>query len=258
MRTSTSEALPAIRVLQNQKRDEGVGILQGDTDDVESLKRASRGASAIFALTDFAGNFTKVSRNDALQRKAKNTGKSIHEYASYLETIQGINIATAASDRDLLSTLEKFIWSTLTGVKTISGGKYTQAYEFNSKAAVEEHIRDDLSELSKRLSTVNMGIYQENWKAFQAFSSQKESDGSFTFISLKWPGQYRALPEVFASQDTGAFVESLVLDHPRGTNALGASEIISRADYAALWGIVIGKRTTMRDVEESEYATYID
>ncbi|ROT42961.1 NAD(P)-binding protein [Sodiomyces alkalinus F11] len=235
----------------------GVEIVKGDHDDVESLKAAFKGAHAIFAVTDWAANYFRVSEDKALQEKAKAAGRTIEEYAGDLEKAQGIKVATAASDPAVLSTLERFVFSTLTAVQKISGGKYKHAYEFDSKADVESHIREHLPELRARLSTVTMGIFQENWKDIPAFRAQKKPDGTYEFLRLNVPGSHLATPEVVASRDTGAFVEALVFHHPPGTDVLGASEIISRPDYAALWGRTMGVKATARDVEKEEYLKYI-
>lgn len=168
-----------------------------------------------------------------------------------------MNAATAAADPETIATLERFVFSTLAPVKKISGGKYTHAWEFDSKASVVEHIHEHLPQLSERLSTVTMGIYQESWKSIPAFAPLKEKDGSFSFVKLKWPGEHQANPEVVASRDTGAFVEALVLKHPPGTHVLGASEIISRQDYAKLWGNIMGAKTAVKDVDEEEFAKYV-
>ena len=221
------------------------------------MKRAFRGANAIFAVTDYASNYTKVSEDDALQKKAKDMGRSVDEYAADLEQAQGITVATAAADAGVLSTLERFVFSTLAGVKTISGGKYTHAYEFDSKASVEKHVREKLPSLSDRMSTVVMGIYQETWNSIPAFAPQKDQDGAFFFVRLKWPGPHQSHPQVIASRDTGAFVEALVLHHPPGTHVLGASEIVHKSDYAALWGRAMGVKAGAKDVSEEVFASYV-
>jgi len=167
-----------------------VEIVQADQNDVDSLKRAFRGAHAIFAVTDFASNWTKVSESATLRDKASEAGKSIGEYAGELERVQGVNAATAAADPDTIATLERFVFSTLAPVKKISSGKYTHAWEFDSKASVVQHIREKLPQLSERLSTVTMGIYQESWKEIPTFAPLKEKDGSFSFVKLKWPGEH--------------------------------------------------------------------
>ncbi|RYP06861.1 hypothetical protein DL764_002909 [Monosporascus ibericus] len=235
----------------------GVELVQADQDDVQSLKRAFKGANAIFSVTDYTTSYTKVAEDETLQKKAAAEGKTINEYAADLEVAQGINIATAASDPEVLATLERFVLSTLTGIKRASGGKYKNACQFDSKAEVENYVREAKPELSKRMSTVNMGSYLENWRSMPLFGPQKEPDGTYTFLRLKWPGTHEAHPEVWASKDTGAFVEALVLQHPPGTNVLGASEVISKADYAALWGRVMGVKATVKDTPEEEFSTYL-
>jgi hypothetical protein len=235
----------------------GVEIVKGDHDDLESLKTAFRGTHAIFAVTDWAGCYSQVTEDKVLQEKAKAAGMSVEEYAGDLERRQGINIATAASDSKVLSTLEKFIFSTLAAVQRISSGKYKHAYEFDSKASAERYIRDELPDLHSRLSTVTLGIFQETWREIPAFRPRKQPDGTFEYVRLKTSGSHLENPEVVATRDTSKFVEALVLYHPAGTDVLGASEIITKPDYAALWGHTLGVKATVRDVSEEEYVKYI-
>lgn len=235
----------------------GVEIVKGDHDDVESLKAAFEGAHAIFAVTDWVANYFRVREDKSLQEKAKAAGRSIEEYAGDLEKSQGINVATAASDPNVLSTLERFVFSTLAAIQIISGGKYRHAYEFDSKAGAESYIRAELPELHARMSTVTMGIFQETWKDISAFRPHKQPDGTFEYVRLKVAGSHDVNPEVVATRDTGAFVEALVLNHPAGTDVLGASEIITKPDYAALWGRTLGVKAIVRDVSEEEYVKYI-
>ena len=232
-------------------------MVKADQDDVESLKKAFQGAHAIYAVTDWASNWARVTEDEGLQKKATAAGRSVGEYAGDLELAQGINIATAAADPSVLSTLEEFVFSTLPPVRKISGGKYRHAYEFDSKAAVESHIREALPELRDRLSTVTMGIYQETWRDIAAFRPRRQHDGSFQYVRLRTAGPHEANPEVVASRDTGAFAEALILHHPPGTDVLGASEIITKPDYAALWGRTQGVEATVRDVSEDEYGSYV-
>ena len=216
------------------------------------------GTHAIYTVTDFPSNYTKISEDEAYKKRVAAEGKTWNEAAAELEIAQGINAAKAASDPEVLRTLEKFVFSTLTGIKTVSGGKYPNAFQFDSKATIEQHIRTQKPELAKRLSTMNLGMYQENMRDLPlVFGPRKEKGGTYSFLRLKWPGQHEAHPEVVAAKDTGAFVESLVLDHPAGTDVLGATEIITKADYAALWGRVMGVKAVVKDVPEEELAKYL-
>lgn len=235
----------------------GVEMVKADLDDIASLKTAFQGTHAIFAVTDWASSVSRVSEDKALQEKASAAGRSFEEYAGDLEMQQGINVATAACDPSVLSTLEKFVFSTLSAVKRISGGKFKHAYEFDSKAAAEQYMREQLPELNSRLSTINMGIFQETWKDIPAFRPHKLSNGTFEYVQLKASGSPLAYPEVVARRDTGVFVEALVLHHPAGTDVMGAAEIVTRGEYAAIWGRTMGVETRVRDVSEEEYAEYL-
>lgn len=180
--------------------------------------------------------------------------------AGKLEQAQGINVATAASDPEVLATLERFVLSTLPAITALSGGKYTHGYEFDAKAIIERYIREEKPELGKRMSTVTMGSYQENWRdesMRKLFAPVKQQDGIYHLVRLDWPGNHVEHPEVVASRDTGAFVEALVLQHPPGTNVLGATQIISKDDYATLWGRILGVKTVVKDLPVDEFASYI-
>lgn len=165
----------------------GVEIVQGDQNNTETLKEAFSGANAIFSVTDYGASYAKVTEDEASQAKVAAAGKTINDYAADLEISQGIDVATAASDPKVLGTLEHFVLSTLTGIKTVSGGKYAHPSQFDSKASIEKHIREQIPELSKRMSTVNMGTYQENWRDLPLFGPLREQDGTFSFMCLKSP-----------------------------------------------------------------------
>lgn len=237
--------------------EKGVEIMQADLDSVESLKRAFKGSNAIFVVTDYVANTHRVLGDETLKKKAQEARKTVEAYAGELEQAQGINAAKAASHPEVLSTLERYIFSTLPAVTKISGGKYTHAYEFDSKANAEEYIRQKLPQLNQRLSTITMGNYLENWPYIPALAPQKEKDGSYSFLWLDCPGTHLEHPELWAIQDAGAFAKALVLDHPAGTDVLAATAIIGSADYAALWSKTMGLPAASKVVSEAEYAALV-
>ncbi|PPJ57406.1 hypothetical protein CBER1_01403 [Cercospora berteroae] len=194
-----------------QLAKQGVELAQADYDDTQSLRKAFEGAHAIFAVTDYTSVWTRVSESEELKKKAAEEGLTINEYARELEIKQGLSLVSAASNPAILSVLEHFVWSTLTAIKKISGGKYTDACQFDSKAAVEDHIRENVPELSKRMSIVNMG-----------------------------------------ARDSGVFVEALIRHHPPGTDVLGASEILTKDEYAQKWGRVLGVKASAKALTEEE------
>ncbi|EGP86022.1 uncharacterized protein MYCGRDRAFT_44529 [Zymoseptoria tritici IPO323] len=238
--------------------EHGVELVRGDFDDVDSLGRAFMGATAIFAVTDYAAVLSRTTGSEALRKKAAKAGQNLSEYARDWELRQGLNIAKAASDPQVLSTLTHFIFSTLPGIKKWSGGKYTTAYQFDSKAAIEDHIRIDLPDLSKRLSTFAMGMYPENSRDQPYCAPHKETDGSgYYFVMLENTGEQVKFPELWCSQDAGTFVDALVRRFPPGIDVMGASEFVSKEELAARWGRSLGVKAVARPIPEKDWKAMV-
>lgn len=133
----------------------GVEIVEGDLDDVESLKAALQGASVVFGNTVFPFMLALTS-NPQLK-----IGQSILEWAYELEVQQGKNLVEAVAKLD---SLQLFIWSTLSATRKWSGGKFQNVYHFDSKAAVVDHVRIYYPDLYKKMSMLQLGLFMTNWK----------------------------------------------------------------------------------------------
>ena len=153
---------PASKTLEAQ----GTEVVAGDLNDPKSLIKAFQGAHAIFAVTDFWAHI-----HDPQSMEKLKPGQLLNEYACDAEIQQGKNIANAAATL-VDTTLELFIWSTLSNVKKWSKGKYTHVYHFDGKAAVTEYIEAELPKLAAKMSTLQVGLYLSNWK-MPAFAPQK-------------------------------------------------------------------------------------
>jgi hypothetical protein len=133
---------------------QGIEIVQGDIDDVETLKAAFKGAHTIFGNTAFAmpteGDIKKLKPNQSLREMCYET-----------EVRQGKNIVDAVANVD---TLELFIWPTLSHASKWSRGKYTGVYHFDSKAAVVDFLNEKYPQVAKRTSLLQMGLFITNWK----------------------------------------------------------------------------------------------
>jgi hypothetical protein len=120
----------------------------------------------IFAVTDFwAPYFSSFA--ELSQKSDRATGE--HAYA--IEVQQGKNFVDSAAK--VLSdegVLERLIWSTLPSFKKLSGGKYTYAYHFDSKAEVTMYLKDEKPELWERSSLLNMGFYTTNMIKYGGFT----------------------------------------------------------------------------------------
>ena len=153
---------PAAKALAAQ----GIDIVRGDMDDVQSLKAAFHGAYAIFAVTDFWAGF----RDPANHTIAAKLGLLINEYAQTLEVNQGKKIADAAAATE---GLQRFVYSALSDTRKWSGGKYQWIYHFDGKAKVVEYVRAKLPDLTVKMSTIQICFYATNWKLLPVFGPQK-------------------------------------------------------------------------------------
>ena len=142
-------------------------MVKGELDDVDSLHAAFKGAHAIFGVTDYLGPFL----DPATHAKLK-PGQLINEICYELEVQRGKNVALAAADVD---TLERLVFSSLSDARKWSKGKYTRVYHFDSKVKVVQYITEELPELSKKTSFVQVGCYMTNWK-MPAFQPRKVSE----------------------------------------------------------------------------------
>ncbi|KAK1447913.1 hypothetical protein CMEL01_09752 [Colletotrichum melonis] len=133
----------------------GVEIVEGDLDNVESLKAALQGANVVFGNTVFPFMLALTS-NPELK-----PGQSILEWAYELEVQQGKNLVEAVAKLD---SLQLFIWSTLSATRKWSGGKFQNVYHFDSKAAVADYVRIHFSDLYKKTSMLQLGLFMTNWK----------------------------------------------------------------------------------------------
>jgi hypothetical protein len=76
---------------------------------------------------------------------------------------QGRNI-TEAVLTILDTTLEIFIFSTLSAAKRISRGKYTKVYHFDAKAKVIDDIKAFHPDLAKKTAAIQLGFFANNWR----------------------------------------------------------------------------------------------
>lgn len=151
-------------------RNQGVEIVSGNLDNVDSLSSAFKGATAIFAVTDFWSPFQDPASYAQLAE-----GQTINEYCYDLELQRALNIAKAAAAN--LATIDRFIFSSLSYAKEWSKGKYTWVYHFDSKAEAVRRIKGEFPELAARMSVVQVGLYATNWK---------QGLGAFTRVCLPY------------------------------------------------------------------------
>lgn len=94
-------------------RENGVEVVWGDLNDLESLKTAVKGSYGVFGMTDYW---------------------SIH--SQDIEMQQGKNLFEAVKAEGV----RHYVWSSLPWAEKLTGGKLTQLPYFDGKAIVEAHI----------------------------------------------------------------------------------------------------------------------
>ena len=134
----------------------GVEVVAGDFDNPQSLDAAFGGASVIFSVTDFVESMM----SPLLREKAAASGTGAGFYIRDYEAQQNRNIIDAAAK---VSTLEKFIYSSLPNMSKLSGGKYTHVYYADSKAVAEEYGKSTYPKLWEKTNVFYAGFYLENF-----------------------------------------------------------------------------------------------
>ncbi|KAL3445535.1 hypothetical protein BJX65DRAFT_280932 [Aspergillus insuetus] len=139
--TSNATSPKAIRLANSNPN---VEVLQTDLSSLPSLLEAFTGASIIFANTVF--------RPDVFLTQGAAA-------AEELEAAHGLNIVHAASK--VTSTLQHFIWSTLSDAEVITEGRYKIPH-FQSKIPAERYLLDPANGLASKTSFLRVGMYGSN------------------------------------------------------------------------------------------------
>nr|CEG04845.1 unnamed protein product [Fusarium clavum] len=222
----------------------GIEIVQGDLDDKDSLVQAFKGAQVIFSNTDF---FTHLQQ--AMSQPDITKNRTTLEYSYDREVGQGIRITEAAADPSVIKTLERFVMSTLSHATKWSGGKYTNVYHFDSKAAMIRATEERFPEVAARMSTVTIGHYVTVWKLFNKLAPKLQPDGSY-LLSRNTPSDFK-MPFIVAERDTGSFVKALV-DLPPNKHILGVSEEMTLPRWVEIWGHVNGVKAAYKEISRDE------
>lgn len=131
-------------------REKGAEIVQADLNDASSLVAAFQGAKAIFGVTDFWTIF-----QDAESLKKKKPDQDITHYCFEVELQQAKNLADSAAQ---ISTLERFVFSSMASATKWSQGKFSRLYHMDSKAIAAEYA-SKLPGLQGKFSQIQAAIY---------------------------------------------------------------------------------------------------
>jgi NmrA-like family len=216
----------------------GVEVVQADINDPSTLSPALKGASAVFAVTDF---WTPI-RDPANKSKLK-PGQSINEWGYHNELQQAKNIMDAVAKVD---SLERFIWSGLPPVSKASKGKYTWVFHCDSKADATEYLKETYPDLWKKSSVIQVGSYLSNHLNIPGFGPEKAPDGVYQ-MALPFAKQAK-WPYIAAEEDTGLFVRALIVDVPAGKNLVAYRERLTIEEFLDIWAKVHNVQSRVVDI----------
>jgi uncharacterized protein YbjT (DUF2867 family) len=144
----------------------GAEVVQADLDSPSTLSSAFANANAIFAVSDFWGLFGDPAN------AAKANGQPLNVWAANHETEQLKGVIDAAAK---VSTLERFVFSSLSDATKWSRGKYTHVYHFDSKAKAEAYGKETYPKLWEKTSVFQAGFFLSNFSSNPVFQPQMVS-----------------------------------------------------------------------------------
>ncbi|KAK4501834.1 hypothetical protein PRZ48_007643 [Zasmidium cellare] len=220
----------------------GIEVLQGELNDLASLKEAFSGATHIFANTDSnALIFNAISQPDILTE-----GQTALSYAHDMELAYGKNIADAAAST---LTLQRLVWSGIPSPKKCSGGKYTKVSMWDVKEEISEVLYSK-PELKGKVSTILVGIYATMpIKLPMLYAPQKQPDGTYE-MALHMTGD-RPIPLADLDTDLGPWISAL-FKAPPGTKLVGATENLTWKEWLSKWAKHNNVRASFRRCSDDE------
>lgn len=201
-----------------------VEVVHGDVLNPASLETALTGAHTVFAMTI----------------------PSFDPESPELEYNSGKTIADVAVEKGV----EYIIFSTLPGVKEISGGKYTKVTPFDKKAKVEHYIR---SLHNIKSAFYSPGYFMENYEAQPFLAPKKSSDG--TWIIARNTSPQTQSPYLDCVGDSGKFVGAILAapDKYEGKTFCAATALYTWTEVAAAMSKAMGKTVVYKQIPLEEF-----
>ncbi|QGA20150.1 hypothetical protein EYB26_007851 [Talaromyces marneffei] len=203
----------------------GIEVVQGDLDDIDSIKAAFKGAHTVFAVT------TTIYDE---QLKAR-------------EVRQGKAIADAAIE----AGVKYLIWSTLSSPTLESKGKYPNVESFDSKYEVEQYIRN----LPIKSAFFAPSSFMQNYNRFVL--PHHSGDGTFSIINVV-RGDTK-LPHIETKGDTGKYVGAVLAEPDKfeGKVLSASTDFYSYDDVAETLTRLTGKTVKYNQVPVDVFKGYL-
>ncbi|EPY52531.1 NmrA family protein [Schizosaccharomyces cryophilus OY26] len=212
---------PSAQALQQTGK---VQVVQGDADDVSSLKRVLEGAHTVFSTT-------ATIYDERLEERELSQGKEI------------ANAAVAVGAQYL-------IYSTLFHIARVSGGKYDKGRHFDCKAEVEDYIRT----LPIKSSFFAAGCFMQNFSSIM--KPFPVGDGTYALANIVAP--YTELPLINV-EEAGKFVATILAnpDEFEGKVLAGATKTYTMEEIAQIMSKSSGKTVIYKQLPEEVFRNFL-
>ena len=237
--TTRNPSSPAAQALAAR----GAEVVQMDLSDISSVSKAFQGAHAVFLNTDFWTTYKPlVAAITANASNLKQEQPDPSEVAFQTEVSHGKNAAQAAAK---VPTLERLVYSALPPMKKLSGGKYSNSYHWESKAAIVEYIENELPDLAKKTSFIYLGAYNTNPLLSPRLNPL---DAKYEYVMPLTKDS--KMPIVDPKESTGPFVRALIEDEQPGIKFLAydADSYLTMQEIADVWSRASGKEVSLVEV----------
>ncbi|KAL9567013.1 hypothetical protein ACKAV7_008782 [Fusarium commune] len=222
----------------------GVEVVQADLDDRASLAKAFQNANVIFAVSDFWGIY-----NDPKNRNKPKPGQTLNEWTKVQETQQLKNIIDEAAR---VSSLERFIMSSLPGPTKLSGGKYANVCHHDSKADAGEYGEQNQPEIWAKTSVYLPGYFLNNFLTHpMAQPTKQKENGNIQFANNL--DLDTKVPLISHDQDSGPFVRALI-QNPPGKSVVGYRAWITPREFVRIFSKVTGYNTDLLHIPPGEFS----
>ncbi|KAF5002464.1 hypothetical protein FDECE_10623 [Fusarium decemcellulare] len=212
---------------------QGIEVVEGDLDDVESLKTAFMGSTAIFSVTNFWQNIPMNASS------LRSNGEK--EYRQIL------NIGKAATN---IPTLEHLVVSSLAGPQKISQGKYHVPH-MDYKARAVEEVETRFPALAAKTTILWVGWYATNLTIPLLRPFLWPASGKYTWLMPSKPSGKLPIAGD-ESRNVGIVVER-ILERP--TETMGkivvlVVEYLDHTEVLKVWEKVTGKEATYVELSD--------
>lgn len=159
-----------------------------------------------------------------------------------IEIAQGKNMADGCK----AAGVERFIWSSLIHVSKVTNGKLTTVKHFDSKATVEEYIR----EIGQPASFFMPGLYM----SFGVSSMRKNDQGVYVF-NVPFDPETTKIPLFDSEDDTGLFVSAILLggESTMGKRVPGSSGWFTPNEMAKTFEEVTGEKAITNRITYEQF-----